>query len=91
MPARTVPALSLIRKSSARSSYSPGEASIPRTEILEIRLKRISGPARLIGAAGAGTAIILQGGFLLVLDTVNGTRLSAAPVVGAPGPAAQQM
>ena len=42
-------------------------------------------------AAGDGTAIILQGGFLLVLDAVNGTRIGAAPVVGAPGAAAQKM
>ena len=42
-------------------------------------------------AAGDGTAIILQGGFLLVLDAVNGTRIGAATVVGAPGAAAQKM
>ncbi len=48
-----------IRKSSEKKTYSPGEASIPRKEVSEIRLKRVKGPARLIGAAGIGTAASL--------------------------------
>jgi hypothetical protein len=48
-----------IRKTSDKKAYPKGEASIPRAEVHEIRIKQVRGPARLIGAAGAGTAAAL--------------------------------
>ncbi len=45
-----------VLKSSAKALYPPGQASIPRNAVVQIRLKRVKGPARAIGAAGAGTA-----------------------------------
>jgi len=48
--------LMTIRKASDKNAYPAGEASIPRNNISEIRMKRVAGLGRLIGAAGVGTA-----------------------------------
>jgi hypothetical protein len=45
-----------VRKTSDKQAYPKGNTSIPRARVSEVRLKRVKGPGRLIGAAGAGTA-----------------------------------
>jgi hypothetical protein len=45
-----------VRKTSDRNAHPTGDTSIPRREVVEIRIKEVSGPGRLIVAAGAGTA-----------------------------------
>jgi hypothetical protein len=45
-----------IRKTSDEQAYPKGSVSIPRVSVSEVRLKRVKGLGRLIGAAGAGTA-----------------------------------
>ena len=47
---------STIRKTSDKNAYARGQASIPRVEVDEIRIRATKGPGRLIGAAGLGTA-----------------------------------
>lgn len=46
----------VVLKSSDKRAYPRGQASIPRKEITELRIRKIKGPARLIGAAGLGAA-----------------------------------
>ncbi len=48
-----------IQSSSDKKAFPPGEASVPRKEVGEIRIKRVKGVGRLIGAAGIGTAASL--------------------------------
>ena len=43
-----------IRKTSNRQRYAIGQASIARKDISELRIKRVKGPGRAIGAAGIG-------------------------------------
>jgi hypothetical protein len=46
-----------ILKSSDKRAYAPGQRSIPRTEVAEVRLKQFRGPWRAIFASGAGTGM----------------------------------
>jgi hypothetical protein len=45
-----------IRKTSNSRLYPRGQASVPRKEVSEVRIKRIKGPYRAIFAAGIGAA-----------------------------------
>jgi hypothetical protein len=48
-----------IQSSSDKQTFPPGEGSVPRKEIAAIRIKRMEGRGRLIGAAGIGSAASL--------------------------------
>lgn len=48
-----------IQASSDQAAFPPGEHAIPRKSVGEIRIKRIAGPGRLIGAGGIGAAASL--------------------------------
>lgn len=45
-----------ITGSSGPAAYPAGQASIPREEVTQIRIRRIRGAGRAVGAAGAGAA-----------------------------------
>ncbi len=45
-----------IHKTSNTRLYAAGQASIARKDISEVRIKRVKGPGRVIGAAGIGAA-----------------------------------
>ncbi|MFN0170552.1 MAG: hypothetical protein ACKV22_29375 [Bryobacteraceae bacterium] len=48
-----------LNQSSDKKAYPPGEVSIAREEVTEIRIKEVKGPGRLIGAAGLGAGASL--------------------------------
>ncbi len=45
-----------VLKTSDKKGHPVGNISIPRHEVMELRIKEIKGPMRLIGAAGIGAA-----------------------------------
>ncbi len=58
--------------SSDKQAYGLGQASIPRNQVVQVKVKRVKGPARLIGAAGIGTAVALGSlGWAISEDRVN--------------------
>jgi hypothetical protein len=61
-----------IVETSDKKAYPPGQASIARVEISEIRVTRVKGPMRLIGAAGVGAA----GSLLYLGPTLDDSRPS---------------
>jgi hypothetical protein len=80
------------RETVTKQAYPEGNASIPRGSISEVRLKRVKGLGRLIGAAGAGTAAglgslpwALSESRINVKDSTRGAQwlgLTAAAAVG---------
>ncbi len=48
-----------VDRSSDRRAYPPGEISLAREQVAEVRIKEVKGPGRLIGAAGLGAGASL--------------------------------
>lgn len=46
-----------VAKSSDHKAYAPGQLSVPRKDVAEVRLRKIRGPYRAILASGAGVGI----------------------------------
>ena len=44
---------------SDKQAYPAGQTSVPRKDVVQVRIKKVKGPARLVGAAGIGAAASL--------------------------------